>query len=188
MVEIKGSVINDSINAVKLRSGEEMFKKILDQLNTNTRKIFERPIISHTDWYPLDAFLQYLEADLKLTANGDENELIKRSEELIEKQLRGIYKVFVKLGSPEFIINRVSLSQHHYLKGLTIESNLIEPEKARVKYIGFEKQHSLIGFSIIGYYKKALEISGAKNVKVSYITKIEEGKGFCELEIEWARK
>lgn len=188
MIEIKGSVINDSVNAVKSRSGEEMYKKILEQLNPDTRRIFETSIISHTHWYPLDAFLLYLEADLKLTAKGDENELIKRSEELIEKQLRGIYKVFVKFGSPEFIINRVSLSQQHYLKGLIIESDLIEPEKARVKYTGFEKQHRLIGFSIIGYYKKALEMSGAKNVKIKYITAIEEGKGFCELELEWTKK
>lgn len=188
MIEIKGSVINDSVNAVKLRSGEEIFKKILEQLNPDTKKIFESAIISHTHWYPLDAFLQYLEADLKLTANGDENELIERSEQLIEKQLRGIYKVFVKFGSPEFIINRVSLSQLHYLKGLTIESNMINPEKARVKYIGFEKQHRLIGFSIIGYYKKALDMSGAKNIKIKYITAIEEGKGFCELEMEWTKK
>ncbi len=188
MIEIKGSVINDSINAVKLRSGEETFKKILDSLNADTRKIFESEIIFHTNWYPLEAFLQYLEADLKLTANGNENELIERSEQLIEKQLKGIYKVFVKLGSPEFIINRVSLSQMHYLKGLTIESNMLGPEKARVKYTGFEKQHRLIGFSIIGYYKKALEISGAKNIQIKYITTIEEGKGFCELELEWTNK
>jgi hypothetical protein len=34
--------------------------------------------------------------------------LIGRSEKVIEGQLHGIYRVFVKLGSPEFVIKRIS--------------------------------------------------------------------------------
>ncbi len=188
MIEIKGSVLIDSIHAIKKRSGEEMFKKILDSLNTDTRKVFDNPNILSTNWYPLDAFLEFLDIDLKLTANGNEKELIERSEQLIEKQLKGIYKIFVKLGSPEFIINRIRVSQLTYFRGLSIEAHMIGSEKARIKYIGLEKQQRLIGLSIIGYYKKALEISGAKNIKITFITPIEEGKGFCELEIEWTKK
>lgn len=188
MIELKGSVLIDSIKAIKSRSGEEMFIKILEQLKPDTRKIFENPNILSVSWYPLDAFLEFLDIDLKLTADGNENELIERSEKIIEKQLKGIYKIFVKFGSPEFIINRIRVSQLTYFRGLAIEANMIGPEKARVKYIGLEKHQRLIGLSIIGYYKKALEISGAKNIKITYTTPIEEDKGFCELEIEWTKK
>jgi hypothetical protein len=65
---------------------------------------------------------------------------------------------------------------------------MINSKTARIKYIGFEKQHRLIGLSLIGFYKKALEISGAKDIKTMFITSIEQGKGFCELEITWTHK
>jgi len=136
----------------------------------------------------LDVFVRFLELDIKLTAGGNENELIKRSEALIEKQLRGIFKVFVKLGSPQFVLSQISIVHKTYFRGVTIEITMEDQNKAIIKYTGFEKQHRLIGLSIIGFYRKALEISGAKKVEAKYTTSIEEGKGFCELVITWANK
>jgi hypothetical protein len=64
--------------------------------------------------------------------------------------------------------------------------NLQGPGKALVRYTGFEKQHRIMGFAIIGFFKKALEISGAKDVVLSFTTPIEEGKTFAELSIGWS--
>ena len=58
--------------------------------------------------------------------------------------------------------------------------------KAVVKYTGFEKQHRIMGFAIMGFFKKALEISGAKNVILCFTVPIEEGKVFSELSISWS--
>ena len=63
-----------------------------------------------------------------------------------------------------------------------------EPNKAVITYIGFEKQHRLVAPTIIGYYKKVLEVSETKDVNAKYLVPIEEDKGFCELEITWTTK
>jgi len=188
MVEIKGSVLSDSISSVKKRSGDQAFNKILALLSNDTKKIFESSEILFTNWYPLDAFTEFLAADLKITANGDEKVLIERSEALIEKQLRGIYKIFVRIGSPDFLISRISNTQASYFRGVKVEGNMMEKGRARIKYIGFEKHHRLMEYAIIGFYKKALEISGAKNINYMIIDPIEDGKGFCEIEITWDKK
>jgi hypothetical protein len=69
-----------------------------------------------------------------------------------------------------------------------VEVNLPSPGKAVVKYTGFAKQHRLIGLIIIGFYRKALEISGAKDVKAGFTTSIEDDKGYCELLLSWRGK
>jgi hypothetical protein len=187
MIQIKGKVVKDSIDTVKKRSGEQIYNQIIASMNENTRKIFDKNhTILATEWIPLDAFVRFLEMDLKLTANGDENELIKRSEKIIEAQLKGIFKVFVKLGSPQFVINKISITHKSYFKGVSIEVTEESLNKAKIRYIGFEKQHRLIGFAIIGFYKKALEISGAKQIDIKFITSIEHNKGYCDLSISWA--
>jgi hypothetical protein len=43
-----------------------------------------------------------------------------------------------------------------------------------------------MGFAIMGFFKKALEISGAKNVVLCFAVPIEEGKVFSELSISWS--
>ncbi len=57
--------------------------------------------------------------------------------------------------------------------------------KALLKYTGFEKQHRIMGFALIGFFNKALEISGAKNVAIHFATPIEDCKGYSVLFIAW---
>jgi len=119
---------------------------------------------------------------------GNEQDLIRGAEIVIERQLSGIYKWFVKLGSPEFVLNRMSAVHRTYFQGVDIKVNLPGPGKAVVKYTGFAKQHRLMGLIIIGFYRKALEISGAKEVKAEFTSSIEADKGYCELLLSWKGK
>jgi hypothetical protein len=187
MVEIKGAVVNGSMIAVKKRSGDQVYNNIISQLDEQTRQLFEKPI-ANTDWFPLDYFLKFLELDIKLTANGDEHELQIRAEALNEKQIKEIYKIFVKVGSPEIIIKHHSMVHQGYFKGVSIKITFDGSNKVIIKYIGFEKQHRLMEPAIVGYYKKALEISVATDIHTKFLTSIGENKGYCELEITWKIK
>lgn len=188
MIKIKGAPVSDAIKAIKRRHGDQAYNTIVGLLEGETRALFEQAPILPTSWYSLDAFVQFLEMDLKVTAEGNEQELIQRSEDLIERQLRGIYKLFIKLGSPEFVLKRIAVIHRTYFQGVSVEVRLSGDGKAVVKYTGFEKQHRLIGLSIIGFYRKALELSGAKAVKAEYTTSIEDDKGYCELMLSWNDK
>ena len=187
MIQIKGSVISDAINAVKKRHGDQVYNQIISRIDDDSKQIFNQVVFA-SSWYPLDAFIKFLEADIELTANGNENALIGRSETLFENQLKGIYKVFVKFGSPEFMLNRISIINQRYFKGVSIHPKMEGSHKAIIKYVGFEKKHRLIELNIWGFYKKAMEISGAENIQLKYLTSLAEDKGFCELEITWSHK
>ncbi len=188
MVEIKGSVVGDAIKIIKSKYGEQTLNTVFGLLKPETCAVFDSKRVIPMNWYALDDFIKFLEADLKVTSNGNEEDLIKRSEDLIGAQLTGIYKIFVKLGSPEFVLTRIATVNQTYFRGVTVEVNLPAPRNAVVRLTGFAKEHRLIGLSIIGFYKKALEVSGAKNIKAEYTTSIEEDKGFCELDLRWTDK
>jgi hypothetical protein len=184
MVQIKGSAIKETIEQIKSRAGEAAFQKILGLLDGETRKVLESEIFS-SSWYPLDLFTRFLEIEIKVLAEGNEEMVTRGSEAVIERQLRGIYKAFVKLGSPEFVIKRIAAVHATYFQGVPIEVQMQGKSRALVKYTGFEKQHRIMGFAIVGFFKKALEISGAKDVAIYFSVPIEEGKEFSELSIAW---
>src|SRR5271169_6258359 len=184
MVQIKGSAIKETIEQIKSRAGEAAFQKILGLLDDETRKVLEGEIFSST-WYSLDLFTRFLEIEIKVLADGQEEMVTHGSEAVIERQLRGIYKAFVKLGSPEFVVKRIAAVHATYFQGVPIDVQLQGNNRALVKYTGFEKQHRIMGFAIIGFFKKALEISGAKDVVIFFPTPIDEGKGYSELSIAW---
>jgi hypothetical protein len=185
MVQIKGSAIKETIHQIKSRAGEAAFQKILGLLDEETRKVCQGEIFS-SSWYPLDLFSRFLEVEIKVLADGKEEMVTRGSEAVIERQLRGIYKAFVKLGSPEFVIKRIAAVHATYFQGVPIEVVVQGHGKALVCYRGFEKQHRIMGFAIIGFFKKALEISGAKDVVIYFTVPIEEGQASCELSIAWS--
>jgi hypothetical protein len=185
MVHIKGSVVLDTVRAVKTRASEEEYARILELLNPAARKVFEGEIFSST-WYPLDAFMNFLEVEIKVLFNGREEVLVRASEALIENQLQGIYKAFVKAGSPEFIIKRIAAVHATYFQGVSIEVKMEGESKAVLHYVGFEKQHRLQEYTLIGFFRKALEISGAKNVAAEFTTKISAGTGIADLLLTWS--
>ena len=185
MVQIKGSAIKETINQIKSRAGEEALQRILCLLDEETRTICQNEVFA-SSWYPLDVFTRFLEVEIRVLADGKEEMVTRGSEVVIERQLRGIYKVFVKLGSPEFVIKRIAAVHATYFQGVPIEVQLQGHGKAVVRYTGFEKQHRIMGFAIIGFFKKALEISGATDVVLCFTVPIEEGKPFSEISISWS--
>jgi hypothetical protein len=184
MVEIKGSAVLDSITGIKKRDGDRGFAEIVAQVDEETKKLLQS-VISSSSWYSLDLFLRFLAVELKKSAQGNEQVLITRSEKVVERQLRGVYKIFVKMGSPEFLMKRIAAVHATYFNGVAIDFKLVSPGNAVIRYTGFEPQHRLIGFTLIGFFRKALELSGAKDRQVRFTTPIEDGKGFAELAVSW---
>lgn len=183
-VSIKGSAVLDTVRAIRKRSGEEEYGRILSTLDQEARTLLGGDIVA-TSWYPLDPFVRFLEADLRETAGGNEAALIERTEGLIGRQLRGIYQLFVKLGSPEFVLKRISIVHMTYYQGVDLETRSLTPGRAVLRYRGFEPRHKLMGYSLIGFFRKALQISGAKDVRASFTVPIEAGEGYAELVVTW---
>ncbi|HKW64781.1 MAG TPA: hypothetical protein VJN89_19665 [Candidatus Acidoferrum sp.] len=184
MLHIKGTSVLDALEAIKARAGKAELDKIISHLDPETQEIF-RPPISPSSWYSCDAFARLLEADVRETAGGDEQVLVKRSEAVIEKQLSGIYKMFVRLGSPEFVIRRIAAVHATYFDGVQIIPEMNGPKSATIQYVGFSPKHRIMAFVILGFFRKALEISGAKKVNVNFTVPIEAGETFSELSLSW---
>lgn len=183
MLQIKGKVLLDTIKAVKARSGESELAKIVECLGDEAKQIFQGTI-DLSGWYSLDAFVDFLEADIRETANGDRGVLTKRAEVVIESQLRGIYGIFVRHGTPGFVITRIASVHETYFKGIKIIPE-IEYHKATIKYLGFQKHHDIMQYVIIGFFRKALELCGAKQVTLGFGVPIAEGNAYSEVTITW---
>ncbi len=183
MVYIKGATILGSMERIREHHGEEGVNKIIDQLREEDKCILKSTILA-SQWYPLTAFAHFLELDVKSYYGGDPKGLISSTEEVVERQLRGIYRMFVRIGSPEFVIKGISAVHKSYFKGVELQS-VITTGKYVGKYIGYELAHSIIEYTLLGFYKKAMTLSGAKNVNAEITVPISQGKGYIEITVTW---
>lgn len=183
-VQIKGSAVKETISQIRTRVSPDAFKAVLDVLDEDTRKLIEGEIFT-SSWYSLDLFCRFLEVQNRVLAGGEEEMITKGAKAVNERQLKGIYKAFIKIGSPQFVIERIAAVHATYFQGVSIEVQSSAPGKALIRYVGFEKRHRIMGFAIVGFFKTALELSRAKDAVIYFSVPIDDGDGFAELSLAW---
>jgi hypothetical protein len=180
MPDIKGSAVRDAV-ATHIEHRNEEYQRVLARLDPPTRRLFLGQIPSN-GWFPLDAFAHYLAA--KVIESGEPAEaLVGRAELVVERQLRGIYRVFAMLLSAESMVAKITAINATYFRGVQVERTPSGNHGAVIRYIGFESRHHLMEFIIVGFYRKALEICGARNVQAEWTPPISGTRGYAELAV-----
>ncbi len=186
MVKIKGLPLLTSKNFIIEKYGQGAYDKIVTALSEEDRKVFSGIILS-SEFYPLDAYVHWLELEVKLLYNGDEAVLVRQNLEATEKVFRGIYRVFLYLGSPEKVLERLGGINSQIFHGLTVKATKIEKGKVLLTYTGFEKQHKIFEILVRGFWLTVLRLMGAKDYKFQPNISISDGKDHCEYTLTWTK-
>lgn len=186
MVKIKGSPIADTFDSIRTKFGDEGVQQILDALSDESRLVLGTGNVLASSWYSLDAFAELLEVEINTFYKGDRTALIGLSEKVVERQLKGIYRVFLRLiVSPETIVGKITNMNNTYFQGISGKARLVAPQTFISRYEGFQINHQIIEYVIHGYFRAALRLCGAKNINTNFSTPIKAGKPFCEITISW---
>ncbi len=161
-------------------------EKILNALSEQDRKVFSGVILS-SEFYPLDAYVHWLELEVKLLYNGDESVPVRQNLEATEKVFKGIYRVFLYLGSPERVLERLGGINSQIFQGLTVKASKIEKGKVLLTYTGFEKQHKIFEILVRGFWLTVVKLMGAKDYKFQPQISISDGKDHCEYMLTWTK-
>lgn len=90
MVQIKGYAILETVNRISGGPAKTLSEKILALLDEETRDVFKGEIYS-SRWYSRDFFTRFLELEIRVLADGEEEMVTRGSEAGIARELRGIY-------------------------------------------------------------------------------------------------
>src|SRR5690606_9254655 len=94
-VQIKGTVLIDAIQSLKQRRGQQVFEHVVASLEQPFRALLS-DVVYPMAWYPLEGLTAFVAAGLCLSGEP-EGQLVQRAEAVVEQQLRGIYRIFIKL-------------------------------------------------------------------------------------------
>lgn len=184
-MEVKGTVLQSIPKFVQVRFGDEGLRRWLDSLGGESKTLFAGMILAG-GWYPVGtALVGPTQCLCDLFYDGDMRGAWECGGFSAEDGLRGIYKVFVKLGSPHFIISR----------GATIMKTLYRPSEitvtepvgktTRVCITVFPDPHPVLEARIGGWIEKALLICGCPTVKVETSQRMTRGDSMTEYLVSW---
>jgi len=181
---VKGAAVVSTKAFVEAKYENELIKW-LSNLPEVSQKIYTQKI-NESKWYSLkDAFIIPTQIMLKMFYDNNLQGAYELGSFSAEKGLTGIYKVFVKMGSPSFIISRAAKVFSSYYKDTSIKV-LSSTKKSVILMIDdFPEYADVVEKRIIGWIDKALEISGCENVKTQVVHSLLSGDPFSELFTTW---
>jgi hypothetical protein len=180
---VKGAVIKPMFRFVKERYAAH-HATWLEQLSPETRTVLEQGIV--TSWYPLQrAMIEPTEVLCRLVDEDSDTVAWELGRFSADFALRGIFRIFVRLGSPAFIIKRASHVFSTYYTNSVLRVHESGPRHATVYLLEFPEPHRLVERRIGGYMERAVEISGAQDVQSTVVSYLSSGDPRGEFHYRW---
>ncbi|HYO69167.1 MAG TPA: TIGR02265 family protein [Archangium sp.] len=182
---IKGSVLITRLNLLMKQGGTGRFQQVLQRLPPADRKVLEG-VIMPIGWYPLALNLRLDAAIADALSPRDRNKaFVEMGRASAEDNLNGPHHVFIRKGDPHFLLSH---SPEIYRLYYAVGSRAYEktgPRSAVLRTVGAESVTEADCLTIIGWYERAIEMSGGREVRVEQKKCRARGNGHCEYHCSW---
>lgn len=158
-MEIKGSAVKATPDFVKANYIGR-YSEWLKSLPPTSREIIEKPIYA-TTWYPLmESVIIPTQKVADLFYNGEHTKAAREIGRFSSDiALKGIYKFFVRISSPQFVLSRASSIFSTYYQPSDIKVIESTDKKAVLLLDKFHPDEKLIMERIAGWIEHTLEIT-----------------------------
>jgi hypothetical protein len=156
-------------------------------MEEQNRKILNGPIFVN-NWFDIELIVALQKAMVTILGNGDESIIIRASEWNAKNSLRGVYKIFLRISDPGFVIKRASaLLKTHFGQEAGCKVEEIAQGNVKATFWGFQQHQWPVEVGIMGWLRGTAELTGVKNADIRISTSLREGKGYFEISASWGK-
>ena len=185
-MEVKGTAIMATREFVKSKFGEPGLAKWIAKLSPASAEVYAGPVLTN-QWYDLKKILEEpCRAIADVFYGGDKRAFQEVGKHSADHGLKGIYKLFVKIGSPQFILSKAGTILPTYYKPSAMRGEEADKNTYRVFINQFDQYSDVIEHRIAGWMERALEICGCKAIRVKVIKSLSNRDPFTQYDIDWS--
>lgn len=182
-MEIKGTAVVSITHFVQDKFSSR-YDEWLNSLPADSAEIMKTVMTS--SWYPIkSAMIEPTRKICDLFFEGKEKGAIELGKYSADYSLKGVYKLFIKFGSPSFIISRASQIMPTFYKDSDMKVVSESKNGTTVQITRLAGIERLLELRIAGWMERALEICGCKNIKLNITRSLTKGEPVTEFVISW---
>lgn len=182
---VKGTAVLTLPLFIQSKFGEDAFQDWLSHLTAQARDVYTSSILP-TNWYPVKEILvEPTRKVCELFYKGSMDGAWELGRFSAEHGLKGIYKVFVKFGSVQFMIRRATTILPTYYDSCRIDVVHFSGKHTVLHITKFQSPDEIIEQRIGGWMERALEICGCNGIKVDITKSLAKGDPVTEYHISW---
>lgn len=186
-MEVKGSAVVVLPEFIKNNFGQQNFKTWLNSLSKEANEVYRSRILVSA-WYPLETI--FTEPTRKM-CNMFYNRDLKGAWEVgrfsAEYAVRGVYKIFVRIATPQALTKRASQILTTYYRPCSIKAKkILKKKETIIRITKFPEMNKIIENRILGWIERTLEICGYKNIDINVVRSLNRGDSISEFKINWS--
>jgi uncharacterized protein (TIGR02265 family) len=183
--QVKGAVLVARRAFVLEDFGKEAWSRVLEALAPEDRKVLQGLILPST-WYPFDLNDRLDRAIVSALGGGSQRVFEAMGTRSAEENLAGPHKHFLAPGDPAKFMTKAGRIYSFYYDTGRREWEPSGPNAGILTTHNAETFSNTDCLTVIGWYKKALEMCGAKQVKMTEETCRAKGGQVCRYRVSWA--
>lgn len=184
-MEVKGTAVK-SIRDYVENKYKTRYREWLQVLPKESQEIINTNIYAN-NWYPIkDGAIEPTKAIAKLFFNNDTKEAAFQSGRYsAEVGLKGVYKIFIIIAKPSYIMQRASRVFQSYYNPSDMSVTNSTDKSMVLNITKFPEPNSIVEYRIAGWIQRALELTNCKNVDVKISKSLTKGDDITEFNISW---
>jgi uncharacterized protein (TIGR02265 family) len=183
MQQIKGAVLKSRLGFVEDHFGKEGLARVLASLPADDQRLLR--IVFTSNWYPFELGKRVDDAIVQVLGGGRTDFFEKLGEASATKNLASLHSGYLAQGDPHaFLAKAPSIYSLYYETGRR-EYQRTGPTSGTLTTYGAETFSAPDCLTVVGWYRKALEMCGVTGVQVSEDECRAKGGAVCRYQISW---
>ena len=184
-MKIKGTILSSLHDFIK-EQFPNRFHEWIENIPDKSKELYTG-IIMAAEWYPYrEGLIIPSEVAANLFYNGDVEKMAWESGRYsAEVGLKGIYKVFVLIATPQFIMKRGGKIISSYYDESELQIGAERPKGVDIRITRFPQSTVITERRIGGWMERALEICNVKNISIDIVSSIAAGDDETVYVLNW---
>lgn len=184
-MEAKGAAVATIPLFVKEKLGVQAYRQWLEVLSPTARTVLSGSILPSV-WYPMrETLVEPTRAICDLFYGGTLKGATEQGRFSASHGLRGVFRLFVRIASPEFIIARASQILPSYYRPSTMSVAEKSPGHTVVLVTDFPDPDESIEHRMMGWMEQALIMCGVNSVAAQIGVSMTDGAPHTAFHVSW---
>ena len=184
-MEVKGTAVK-SIKEYVEKKFNPQFNDWIQSMPESSQKIMTDAIFAN-NWYSMkDGAVEPTLAIAKMFyKDNKEKAALEAGRFSAEQGLRGVYKIFVRVASPNYLMQRAGRVFTSYYSPSEISVTDSHDKGLTLHITKFPNPEAVIEYRIAGWCERPLEFTNCKDVKANITRSLAKGDDLTEIVITW---
>jgi uncharacterized protein (TIGR02265 family) len=183
MQQVKGTVLKARLGFVERHFGPEGRERLLGSLGEEDQRELGR--IVHVKWYPFELGARLDEAIVRVLGGGDPRVFFRLGQASAEQNLTTVHQAFLTPGDPQAFLAKAPAVYRFYYETGRREYERVGEREGVLTTFDAETFSAPDCLTVVGWYHRALELCGARQVEVVEEECRARGGEVCRYRVRW---